>query len=134
MGKKLPETVKEIYYQDGRNVVCLLVENGKAVAKGVSICSKFDRYDYMEGADKAKKRALEAKGRKQNCQEINIIGRNAKGRKIEGVDIFQLSLAMSNHGTWKGFYFPETTPVENLLLTGYIRPAGKDKKNRVYVY
>lgn len=98
---------KAIYYMDGQTTVCLLQENGVVIARGISVCSRWDCFDGAEGRRLARNRALEARGRQEDCALINpdVIHRNV-----------YLSLARDRFGDYKGYYYPNLTNTECLVL------------------
>jgi len=102
---------RAIYYVDGRTTVCLLQEDGDIVARGISVCSRLDSLSKAEGRRCARNRALEAKGRQQDCAEIRL----DHPRSI-WFDKAHLSLARDRFGDYKGYYMPELTPTEKLIF------------------
>jgi len=103
---------KTIYYLDGACTVCLLIEDGMVMARGIAICSRNDLFDYVEGKERSRKRALEANGRQRDCGEIKL----QESDRWEWFDIMHLSLARDRFGDYKGYYMPELTSTEKLML------------------
>ena len=104
---------KAIYYMDGATTVCLLRKDNEIVARGISICSRLDAWDGAEGRKHARDRANEAEGRKRDCAEIKLDILNRGDRVVDAV---RLSLACDRFGDYKGYYMPELTPTERLVL------------------
>ena len=102
---------KAIYYVDGATTVCLLQENGETVARGLGICSRADDWDGAEGRKYARNRALEARGRESDCGEILL-----NTPRSVWFDMVHLSLARDRFGDYKGYYYPQLTPTERLIL------------------
>lgn len=102
---------KAIYYVDGQTTVCLLRENDYIVARGISVCSRLDCFDNAEGRRFARNRALEARGRQRDCGEILL-----DTPRTTWFDRVHLSLARDRFGSYKGYYEPELTPTERLVL------------------
>lgn len=48
------------YYYEGTTTVCLLIEDGKVVTRGVSVCSPLDQFVKKIGRAKALGRAIQA--------------------------------------------------------------------------
>jgi hypothetical protein len=115
---KAKATERVAFYLDGRTTVCLILHGNKAVARGVSICSRAeDAFQILDGFidSKGRKQALsaarEAVGRKMNVRPIMVLT-----PRHEWHDKLSLSLAQDRFGIWKGAYKPELTPTEKLLL------------------
>ena len=108
----MKDKIKAIYYRDGATTVCLLQEQGEVVSRGLAVHSRHDYYDYDEGKERAHKRALEARGRQRNCEEIKLQEVDRWG----WFDAIHLSLARDRFGDYKGYYKPELTSTENILL------------------
>lgn len=102
---------KVIYYVDGATTVCLLQENDEIVARGISVCSRLDEFDKAEGRRYARNRALEARGRRCNCGEILL-----NKPRSTWFDVVHLSLARDRFGNYKGYYYPQLTSTERLIL------------------
>lgn len=102
---------KAIYYIDGHTTVCLLREDGEIVARGISVCSRLDYFDLAEGRRFAHSRALEARGRQKDCGEILL-----DTPRTIWFDRVHLSLARDRFGNYKGYYMPELTSTETLVL------------------
>ena len=102
---------KAIYYVDGQTTVCLLQEDGDIVARGISVCSRLDEFDKAEGRNRARNRALEARGRQRDCGEILL-----DVPRSTWFDAVHLSLARDRFGEYKGYYYPTLTPTERLVL------------------
>jgi len=102
---------RAIYYVDGQTTVCLLRENDTFIARGISVCSKSDHFDGAEGRRFAHNRALETKGRQRDCGEIKL-----DEPRIAWFDVISLSLAKDRFGGYKGYYLPELTPTEKIVI------------------
>jgi len=125
------KTIKELYYQDGNNVICLLIEDKQVVARGIAICSAYDVFSFEQGKEDSKKRALEARGRKSNCQpillpyesDIREFGVAPVVIRSHETDLFTLSLVVDRFGGYKGYYNPTLTTTEKLFLSRQIKPV-----------
>jgi len=83
-------TPKELR-EDGYNVlfynisgfikVCLIRKEGQNLARGIAICSYFDKYDKLEGAKQAFNRAVAALDTGIGSEPINTFGRKGKLKK-----------------------------------------------------
>lgn len=114
---------KPVYYYDGNTTVCLLMDNGIAVARGISICSRADEFCGEYGREQARKRALEAYGRESNCEEIKL-----DAPRMNWCDYITLSLANDRYGGFKGTYMPTLSPTEELITRkSYILKDNKPK-------
>jgi len=102
---------KAIYYVDGATTVCLLREGNEIVARGISICSRADEFEVHEGRAYARNRALEARGRESDCGKILL-----DTPRSTWFDIIHLSLARDRFGDYKGYYYPQLTSTEKLVL------------------
>ena len=113
-----------VFYTAGNITVCLLIEDGVPVARGLGIFSRLDTFDPAIGRDYAVSRAKEALGRKCECGEILIDA--ARGNAY---DWFDSSLAKDLFGNYKGYYMPTLTNTEKLLLkfNGKTIKAGTNK-------
>jgi hypothetical protein len=111
----------KIFYMDGNTTVCLLMKDGVAVARGIGIFSRLDtNFVPAIGRKYALDRAHEAEGRKENCRPILIDAeRNAD------YDWFDSSLARDRFGVYKGYYMPDLTGTETLLLANHGRLVKK---------
>jgi len=113
---------KPIYYVDGETTVCLLLEGKEVVARGIAICSRADFFNPAEGRRRARNRALEARGRQRDCEEIKLgLVRSA------WVDELSMSLARDRFGNYKGYYKPVLTPTEEWLVRSRICKSFKIK-------
>jgi hypothetical protein len=99
------------FYNDGATTVCLIKVDGDVVARGLSICSRADSYDPLEGEDKARSRALEALNRQADCGEIRL-----DLPRASWMDVLNVSLARERYGNYKGYYKPALTQTENMLF------------------
>ncbi len=52
--------VKPLYYYKEKNTICLLIQDGQCVARGVSICSPLDQFVKRTGRAMALGRAMQA--------------------------------------------------------------------------
>uniref|UniRef100_A0A6M3LR63 Uncharacterized protein n=1 Tax=viral metagenome TaxID=1070528 RepID=A0A6M3LR63_9ZZZZ len=105
---------KAIFYVDGATTVCLLRRDGDIVARGISIHSRLDEWDGAEGRKYARDRANEALGRKRDCAPIDLDAKRADG---VFVDKIRMQLAIDRFGYFKGYYHPNLTPTEYLVLS-----------------
>ncbi len=102
----------KIFYNDGQTTVCLILGSDQTVlARGIAICSRMDDFDGREGRATAQARAMEAVGRQADCGEIKVIAPRANP-----YDLIPVSLAKDRFGEYKGYYLPNLTPTEALLL------------------
>ncbi len=104
---------KAIFYVDGATTVCLLRKGGEIVARGLAIQSRMDEWDGAEGRKHALARAHEAVGRKANCSPIDVDARRADGLFVDRI---HMQLAIDRFGYYKGYYSPDLTPTEYLIL------------------
>jgi hypothetical protein len=100
-----------VFYMDGNTTVCLLMKEGVPIARGLSIYSRVDAFNPSEGRRRALARAREAEGRKMDCRPILVAA-----PRMAAYDWFDLSLAKDRFGGFKGFYMPQLTDTEKLLL------------------
>lgn len=96
---------------DGQTTVCLLLEEKKVVARGLSICSRWDDWDGALGRKHALARAHKARGMKQDCDEIKLMS-----NRTLPVDIVKLSLTRDRFGDFKGYFQPQLTPTEYMIV------------------
>jgi hypothetical protein len=112
-----------MYYMIGNITVCLLMQDGIPVARGLGIGSRCDSFVPAEGRKYAADRAKEALGRKADCREILI-----DAVRNNAYDWFDSSLAVDLFGKYKGYYQPVLTATETRLLASHgsmIRPGKK---------
>ncbi len=102
---------KQMYYTVGNITVCLLVEDGTVIARGVAIRSRVDLFDPKLGRKYSLDRAREAAGRKTNCNLIDI-----SAYRGNPFDWFDLSIAKDMFGGFRSFYNPTLTDTERLFL------------------
>ena len=100
--------VKRIVYANGNIVVCLLVEEEVALARGIAICSNSDRYN-SRGIVLASYRAMNAYFAREDSEPIAYSDK----RKASTL---ALSLARDQYGTYKATYRPALTNTEKLLI------------------
>jgi len=100
-----------VFYMVGNTTVCLLMEEGTPIARGISIYSRMDEFDSSEGRKRALDRAKEAAGRQEDCQPILI-----EAPRGSPFGWFDLSVAKDLFGSYKGSFKPELTDTEKLLL------------------
>ena len=102
---------KTIHYRVGNIIVCLLLEEGKVVSRGVSVCSRMDVCDEEKGRKKSMRRAKEAFGRKCDVYPIKLF--ESRGYKF---DWFDLAIVKEWFGGNLGCYGPELTQTEKVLI------------------
>ena len=100
-----------IFYLIGQMTVCLLMQDGEAVARGLGIHSSLDLFDPKIGRDNAVSRAKEAYNRKSDCGEILL-----DAPRGNAYDWFDSSVAKDLFGDYKGYYQPSLTETEKRLL------------------
>jgi len=100
-----------VFYFDGGTTVCLLMQNGSVIARGISVYSRMDTFCFKTGRQIALARAREAAGRQCNCSKILL-----DAPRSMSFDWLNLSLAKDRFGDFKGYYCPEMTDTEKLLI------------------
>jgi hypothetical protein len=99
------------YYYDGNTTVCLLMEDGVPVARGISVASNIDDFDPSFGRKQSLDRARKAYGTKSDVERIDLFA-----VRYTPYDWFSLSLAKDHFGEFKGYYNPNLTSTEKLLI------------------
>jgi len=116
---------KRVFYVDGATTVCLIVDEGEVVARGLAIASRAEEdFDPALGRKYALDRANEAWGRQNDCAPIDIDAKRAEGVYV---DKLRMQLAIDRFGYYKGYYRPQLTPSEFLVLE---LKYGNKKNNR----
>jgi hypothetical protein len=100
-----------VFYTFGNTTVCLIMQEGVPIARGLAIHSSMDLFDPAEGRRKAIARAKEALNRKENCAPIMLTAPRGNA-----YDWFDSSVAKDAFGEWKGYYMPDLTGTEKMLL------------------
>ena len=101
-----------VFYMDGNTTVCLLMEEGVPLARGLSTFSRMDEvFIPSDGRKQALDRAKEAAGRKVDCHPILV-----DAPRANPFDWFDISLARDRFGSYKAYYRPVLTTTEELLL------------------
>lgn len=112
--KEKDDEMKKIFYIDGATTVCLLVESGEVLARGISIASRAEEvFDPSEGRKHALARAQEALGRQCDCSPILVNAPRAQGIFVDRV---HMQLAVDRFGEYKGYYKPFVTDTELMIL------------------
>jgi hypothetical protein len=120
--------VKELYYyvrthtEHGnlpRATVCLLVQDGKVLARGISICSVLDQFVKVKGRGLAKSRALKALAQKTGGGEIlpeRFVKEHVYRRLFVWEQAYPLFLAKNEVCGCKEVYMPQLTEFETELV------------------
>jgi len=105
--------LKPKFYSGDQFTVCLLVDGeGRAVARGISICSELDFFDSTQGKNRALGRAIKALDSKVD-DHINLA-------RFEGHSSLRTYLRLyavnAIYGS-KGAYLPRLLPVEERIIS-----------------
>jgi hypothetical protein len=103
--------MKSVYYVDGQTLVCLLVADGRVMARGLSICSRRDIFTFEQGKKQARDAAMEAFGRQCDVRPIKL-----GATRSCPVDELSLSLARDRFGEYKGYYMPILSFTEHAVV------------------
>jgi hypothetical protein len=106
-----------VWYKKGPATVCLLLTNsGKAIARGVAICSELDEYDGYVGRMKAYGRAMQARCHRKNVAPVRDL-ESGKYIPEHVAEYANKDYSFFFNTAYKGFYCPKLTKEKRILLT-----------------